>query len=100
MRADMTSPRVERIRSVLEQAFLGSRVTVVDDSARHAGHAGARDGAGHYVVRVESKAFTGRSRLERHRLVYKALAAMLPREIHALNIEAVSPDEVSPSRTQ
>lgn len=96
----MTSPRAERIRAVLEQAFLGARITVVDDSARHAGHAGARDGAGHYAVRVESQEFTGRSRLERHRLVYKALAEMLPREIHALNIEAVSPDEDPPSRTQ
>lgn len=96
----MTSPRAERIRSVLEEAFTGARVTVVDDSARHVGHAGARDGAGHFGVRIESKEFTGRSRLERHRLVYKALAAMLPREIHALNIEAVSPDEDSPSRTQ
>ena len=96
----MTSPRAERIRCVLEQAFLGARVSVVDDSARHAGHAGAQGGAGHYAVRVESKEFTGRSRLERHRLVYEALAEMLPREIHALNIEAVSPDEDSPSRTQ
>jgi len=85
---------------MLEKAFLGARVTVVDDSARHAGHAGARDGAGHFEVRIESQEFTGRSRLERHRLVYKALAEMLPREIHALNIEAVSPDEDSPSRTQ
>jgi BolA family transcriptional regulator, general stress-responsive regulator len=51
-------------------------------------------------VRVESQAFTGRSRLERHRLVYKALADMLPREIHALNIEAVSPDDDFPSRNQ
>ena len=96
----MTSPRAERIRGVLERAFLGARVTVVDDSARHAGHAGARGGAGHFAVRVESQEFTGRSRLERHRLVYNALAEMLPREIHALNIEAVSPDEDSPSRNQ
>jgi len=85
---------------MLEQAFLGARVTVVDDSARHAGHAGARGGAGHFAVRVESQDFTGRSRLERHRLVYNALAEMLPREIHALNIEAITPDEDSPSRTQ
>ncbi len=85
---------------MLEQAFPGAQVSVVDDSARHAGHAGARGGAGHYAVRVESQDFTGRSRLERHRLVYNALADMLPREIHALNIEAVSPDEDSPSRTQ
>ena len=77
-----------------------ARVAVIDDSARHAGNAGARDGAGHYIVRIESQDFTGRSRLERHRLVYGALSDLLPREIHALNIEAVSPDDDSPSRTQ
>jgi BolA family transcriptional regulator, general stress-responsive regulator len=96
----MTSPRVDRIRATLEGAFAGARVAVVDDSARHAGHAGARGGAGHFLVRIESQAFTGRSRIERHRLVYEALAEMLPSEIHALNIEAVSPDDDSPSRTQ
>ena len=96
----MTAPRVERIRSILQQAFAASQVSVRDDSALHAGHPGARDGAGHFSVRVESQVFSGRSRLERHRLVYEALATMLPREIHALNIEAVSPDEVSPPRTQ
>ena len=85
---------------MLEQAFSSALVAVEDDSARHAGHAGARDGAGHFLVRIESEDFTGRSRLERHRLVYKALADMLPREIHALNIEAVSPEDDSPSRTQ
>ncbi len=96
----MTSPRSERIKAVLEQAFTTARVSVHDDSARHAGHAGAQTGAGHFLVRVESQDFTGRSRLERHRLVYDALADMLPREIHALNIEAVSPEDDSPSRTQ
>ena len=85
---------------MLEQAFSSALVAVEDDSARHAGHAGARDGAGHFLVRIESEDFTGRSHLERHRLVYKALAELLPREIHALNIEAVSPEDDSPSRTQ
>ena len=85
---------------MLEQAFKSAHVAVEDDSMRHAGHAGARDGAGHFLVRIESEDFTGRSRLERHRLVYKALAEMLPREIHAINIEAVSPEDDSPSRTQ
>lgn len=94
----MTSPRAERIQAMLESAFAAARVSVQDDSARHEGHAGARDGAGHFVVRIESREFSGRSRLERHRLVYQALAAMLPREIHALNIEAISPDDVTPSR--
>jgi BolA protein len=85
---------------MLEQAFSHSEVSVRDDSALHAGHPGARGGAGHFFVRIESQAFSGRSRLERHRLVYKALAQMLPREIHALNIVAVSPDDATPSRTQ
>lgn len=96
----MTGTRAERIQAMLELAFAPASVTVRDDSARHVGHAGARDGAGHFHVRIESQEFAGRSRLERHRLVYEALAAMLPREIHALNIVAVSPDEDSPTRTQ
>jgi BolA family transcriptional regulator, general stress-responsive regulator len=96
----MTGTRAERIQAMLERAFAPASVTVRDDSARHLGHAGARDGAGHFHVRIESQEFAGRSRLERHRLVYEALAAMLPREIHALNIVAVSPDEDSPTRTQ
>jgi len=96
----MTDTRAERIQAMLERAFASARVSVRDDSAQHAGHPGARDGAGHFFVRIESQEFAGRSRLERHRLVYKALAQMLPREIHALNIVAVSPDEDSPTRTQ
>jgi BolA protein len=96
----MASTRADRIRTVLEQAFASARVSVHDDSARHAGHEGARDGAGHFAVKIESQDFAGRSRLERHRLVYQALAELLPREIHALNIEAVSPDDDRPSRKQ
>ena len=94
----MTRPAVNAYRSQLESAFAAAQVSVTDDSARHAGHAGARDGAGHFIVRIESQAFTGRSRLQRHRMVYEALAEMLPGEIHALNIEAVSPDDDNPSR--
>jgi BolA family transcriptional regulator, general stress-responsive regulator len=96
----MANARAERIRTLLEHAFKAAQVTVFDDSARHAGHAGAQGGAGHYAVRIESQDFTGRSRLERHRLVYQALADLLPREIHALNIDAVSPDDQRPSRKQ
>ena len=96
----MTGTRAERIQQMLDQAFAAARVTVRDDSAKHAGHPGARDGAGHFSVQIVSQDFSGRSRLERHRLVYEALAQMLPREIHALNIVAVSPDEDSPPRTQ
>ena len=94
----MTLPRVERIRSQLQSAFAAARVSVIDDSKRHAGHVGARDGAGHFQVRIESQAFSGRSLLQRHRMVYEALADMLPGEIHALNIEAISPDDDNPPR--
>jgi BolA family transcriptional regulator, general stress-responsive regulator len=96
----MTSPRAEHIRSRLEATFAAARVSVRDDSARHAGHAGARSGAGHFIVRIESQDFSGRSRLERHRLVYEALADLMPRDIHALNIEATSPDDDKTPRTQ
>jgi len=94
----MSQPRTERIASRLESAFSGALVSVIDDSARHAGHAGARHGAGHFIVRIESQAFAGRSRLQRHRMVYDALADMLPGEIHALSIEAISSDDDKPSR--
>lgn len=94
----MERPRVDRIRAVLEAAFAPAIVAVEDDSARHAGHAGARGGAGHFRVRIVSQAFSGRGRLQRHRMVYKALAEMLPAEIHALNIDARSPDDDQPSR--
>jgi BolA family transcriptional regulator, general stress-responsive regulator len=94
----MTQPRIERLRTRLESAFATARVSVIDDSERHAGHAGARGGAGHFIVRIESQAFTGRTRLQRHRMVYEALADMLPAEIHALSIEAISPDDDNPSR--
>jgi BolA protein len=94
----MRNQRAERIQALLESAFAPVHVAVEDDSARHAGHAGARSGAGHFIVRIESHAFTGRSRLERHRLVYQALADMMPGEIHALNIDARSPED-TPQRT-
>lgn len=90
---------MHRIQSKLESAFAPAKVSVQDDSERHAGHEGARGGAGHFRVRIESQAFAGRSRLQRHRMVYEALADMLPGEIHALNIDATSPDDGQSSRT-
>jgi BolA protein len=65
---------------------------IIDDSARHAGHAGARAG-GHFRVTLVAEAFRGRSRLERHRLVYDAVAPLLQDRVHALNIIARTPDE-------
>ena len=86
----MTPTRVARIRERLEQAFRPEVLEVRDDSALHAGHAGARDGAGHFAVTIRADAFGGRSRIECHRLIYAALADMMPTEIHALSIDAAA----------
>lgn len=87
--------RVARIRAALDAAFAPSALEVVDDSARHAGHVGARDGRGHFNVEVVSPAFDGLGALARHRAVYAALDAMLATDIHALSIRAVTPDEAA-----
>ena len=80
------------IRAALERSLAPTALEVLDDSARHAGHAGARSG-GHYRVCVVSAAFAGRSRLERHRLVYQALEPLMCQGIHALNIRAGAPED-------
>ncbi len=85
--------RVERIRAALEAAFAPSRLEVEDDSHRHAGHAGARDGRGHFNVLIVSPAFAGKTPLARHRAVYAALGDMMQTDIHALSIQARTPAE-------
>lgn len=85
--------RVARIETLLRAAFEPVHVEVFDDSAKHAGHAGARGGAGHYRVRLLSEKFRGLPVLARHRLVYEALHELLPDQIHALGIEADAPGE-------
>ncbi len=83
--------RVERIRAALEAAFAPQRLEVEDDSHRHAGHAGARDGRGHFNVLIVSEAFAGMAPLARHRAVYAALGTMMETDIHALSIRAEAP---------
>lgn len=83
--------RVARIRAALEAAFAPQALQVEDDSHRHAGHAGARDGRGHFNVRVVSAAFAGMAPLARHRAVYAALGEMMQTDIHALSIQAEVP---------
>jgi BolA protein len=80
------------MRAALDRAFHPSTLEIVDDGARHAGHAAA--GRGHFQVRLVSEAFRGRSRLERHRMVYAALAPLLASAVHALNISARTTDEI------
>jgi BolA family transcriptional regulator, general stress-responsive regulator len=86
------SARAATIEQRLRAALAPSALVVRDDSALHAGHAGAREG-GHYAVQITSPAFTGLGRLARHRLVYHALGPLMPQGIHALAIDARSPDE-------
>ncbi len=68
-------------------------IAIDDDSAKHAGHAGARGGGGHFRLTIVSSRFAGCKTMERHRLVYDALGPLMKREIHALSITARSPDE-------
>ena len=84
----MNADRVARIRMALETTLAPESLEVVDDSARHAGHAGARDGRGHFNVDIVSDAFTGLSSIARHRAVYAAVGEMMTTDIHALSIRA------------
>jgi BolA family transcriptional regulator, general stress-responsive regulator len=88
----MSAPVTAELRAALERALSPSLIEIVDDSARHVGHAGARGGA-HLRVRLIAAAFRGRSRLERHRLVYEAVAPLMAGAVHALNIDARTPEE-------
>jgi len=70
---------------------------VFDDSRDHAGHAGAKDGGGHYQLVIVSRQFAGKNALARHRLVYEALSDLMPKQIHALAIRAYTPEEMGTS---
>ena len=89
----MNQARIDQIRARLESSLAPMSLDIRDDSAMHAGHAGAQGGAGHYTVFIRAGAFQGLRRLQRHRLVYDAVADMMPGEIHALSINATAPDE-------
>jgi len=86
--------RLERIRARLVATFSPVECQLEDESALHAGHAGAATGGGHYRVRLVSATFEGQSRIVRHRLVYDAVHDMMHTEIHALAIIALAPSEV------
>lgn len=85
--------RVQAIRAAIEAALAPLSLQVEDDSARHAGHPGARDGRGHFNVEVVSEAFRGLAPLSRHRRVYDAVGTMMESDIHALSIVARTPGE-------
>ena len=84
----MSEATIAKMRERLA-ALAPSRVEIGDDSALHAGHAGARDGGGHYRLTIVASAFAGKNTLQRHRIVYDALGDMMQKEIHALAIKAL-----------
>lgn len=81
--------RMRELLATLEPESL----EILDESAQHAGHEGARGGGGHYQLTIVSPRFAGQPVTTRHRMVYGALAELMPREIHALSIKALTPDE-------
>ncbi|MBB3226939.1 BolA protein [Luteibacter sp. Sphag1AF] len=87
----MTAEKVDQIYNLLAGALDPDSLEVVDEGYKHLGHGG--EGKGHFLVRIVSPAFTGQSAIGRHRLVYGALASMMPDQIHALAIEAKAPGE-------
>ena len=88
--------RITRMRGLLQAAFAPDVLEIVDDSHRHVGHAGARDGRGHFSVEIRSEAFAGLSSVARHRAVYAALGDMMTTDIHALSIRASAASDAAP----
>jgi BolA protein len=86
--------RMERMRARFQAALTPAELVLEDDSAMHAGHAGAASGGGHYNVRIVSLQFEGLKLVTRHRLVYDSVHDMMHKEIHALAITALAPSEV------
>lgn len=86
--------REERITQLLTQAMPDASINLENESHLHAGHSGAEDGRGHFRLNIISKAFTDMRSVQRHQLIYKTLGDMMQTDIHALAIEAKTPDEV------
>ncbi len=87
--------RADRIVAQLRSSLHTQAVELIDDSHLHAGHAGARDGRGHFRVRIVSPDFEGLRTVQRHQLVYRCLADLMQTDIHALGISALTPAEAA-----
>jgi BolA protein len=84
--------RMDRIRAALS-TLESIELELIDESHKHVGHAGARDGRGHFALRIVSEAFRGNSAIARHRQVYAALGELMQTDIHALSVVALAPGE-------
>jgi BolA protein len=85
--------RIASMRSLLA-ALDPVSLDIIDESHKHAGHAGARGGGGHFVLNIISGRFAGKNTVARHRMIYSTLGPMMKQEIHALTIRAQTPDEL------
>ena len=89
--------RAQRIEALLQAEFTPSKCEIEDESALHAGHAGAASGGGHFRLHIVSAVFEGVGRVGRHRLVYDCLRELMQTEIHALALTLLTPAEASVS---
>jgi len=93
----VTQERVDRIRAYLQAEFAPDELEVKDDTHLHEGHAGAKEGKGHFRVRIVSDRFSNTRPIDRHRMVFQALGDMMDTDIHALSVAASAPDRSSNS---
>lgn len=89
------SERIERMRTRLLDALAPIQLSIEDESHLHVGHAGARDGRGHFRVRIVAAEFSGQPLLARHKRIYAAVGDMMQTDIHALSLDARAPDELN-----
>lgn len=88
----MNEARIANIRQRLETALKPELLEIIDDSHKHVGHAGARDGRGHFTVNIRAQALMGQTPLAQHRAIYAALGRMMETDIHALAIKVLGPE--------
>ena len=94
MNAPSTGPVATEMLRRLNSALVPSRIELIDDSEAHRGHGGYNpSGESHFTLRIESPAFAGKSRVERQRMVYKALGELMEQRVHALTMVAKAPGE-------
>jgi BolA family transcriptional regulator, general stress-responsive regulator len=98
MEDSRTEARTTELRARLLRAFDPLDFELIDDSAAHRGHAGAAAGGGHYRARIRSARFEGLAKVARHRLVYHAVGDLMGRDVHALTLVLLAPDEAAPAR--
>ncbi|NOZ09494.1 MAG: BolA family transcriptional regulator [Gammaproteobacteria bacterium] len=86
--------RCDKIKQILVADFSPQSIEVVDQSHLHVGHAGAQSGGGHFDLTIVTERFKNQNQVVRHRMIYTSLNDMMPAEIHALSIKALTPDEL------